>query len=144
MSTGATIATVLLFLAMDAIIVGAVMYAAGSTLRDLAQKFPSRPPHENAIRKEFQSFRIDMLGLGLCVHTTVDDECLHMEFARLIRIACKAAPISIPWSAIKLEPVRNPRRGTRVAKVGYTRIVGPAWCLRLADPTMSENTPNAA
>jgi hypothetical protein len=95
----------------------------------LPRAFPRRPPREDAVRRNFQSFQLGLCNFGFCIHVAVDEQYLHLEPARLIRLL-GAGPASIPWESIRL--TGPPRRGWLTAQVGDRQFLGPAWCLELA------------
>jgi len=95
----------------------------------LAARFPAVPIAPDAVRRDFQSYRVGLTNLGGMVHTAVDGSHLHLLPARLGRW-CGMRAASVPWEAI--EPIRL--RGKRQAqvKLGGETVVGPAWALRMA------------
>jgi hypothetical protein len=95
----------------------------------LARDHPAVEASPDAVRREFQSFRLNMLNLGLSVHVTVDDAHLHLSPAAIIR-RVGAKPMSIPWEAIEVEG-HGFTRSSMKAKVGSVSLYGPAWCLSL-------------
>jgi hypothetical protein len=133
---------VAVFLAVDLVVIGAIMQIARTTLSDLTAKFPPVAPLPGAVRKEFQSFRFDLIGLGGCIHVTVDEKHLHLQPAWLPRVLMRMKPVSIPWSAITLMPETSQsrrftwkHRARYVAfRVGAMQGVGPGWALGLAAP----------
>jgi hypothetical protein len=76
---------------------------------------------------------VDMYNFGGCVHLTVDEACLHIEPAWLIR-RVGGKSMSVPWEAIVLEKplAEGAKRG--VARIGASRVQLPAWALKLATP----------
>lgn len=130
MPTGTTVALIVIFVLADFVFVGAVIAAMMNGVKEFAARFPARPHAPGAVRREFQSIGIDYYNLGFSVHITVDESCLHIEPAWLMR-RLGMPRISIPWEAIELKK----RGGTilpAVAKVGKTTLKGPDWCLKLA------------
>lgn len=95
----------------------------------LADRHPAQPIAPDAVRRNFQSYKIGLMNLGGMLHTAVDERYLHLLPAAVGRWA-RMRPVSIPWEAI--QPVR--RRGRRYAevKIGTDRVIGPAWALDLA------------
>lgn len=128
MPAGNTVVLVLLFVAVDAVVIGALIAWMASTLREIPARFPYRPPLPGSVRREFQSFRIDLVNVGWGYHIEVDEVCLHLFPARFERWL-GVAPASIPWGDITL--VSSGRFGCTV-KVRSWTIRGPAWCLELA------------
>lgn len=130
---------VVLFVIVDLVIIGAILHLAGATLRDLAKRHPRVEPLPGSVRKEFQSFRFNLVNLGGCVHVTVDERHMHLEPAWLVRVLMRMRPISIPWEAIRLEPESGrTRRFTRkyrskyaAFKIGSVDAIGPAWALEV-------------
>ena len=121
---------VAMVLAMDVVIVGAVISVAGAAIRDLAARFPPREPLGAGVRRNYQSFAFGLSNFGGCIHVAVDEDHLHLIPARFARWF-GARAMSIPWGAI--EPGK--RRGrTMHAKITGTDVKGPAWCLELARP----------
>jgi hypothetical protein len=118
---------VLVFVAVDFAIIGGIMYAVTSELRELARRLPAREPKPGAVREEFQSFRIGMVGLGGCIHVAVDEDCLHL-FPALVPRKMGVKAMSIPWERVVVE-----KRGRRwvVVSVDGTRIKGPTWCFEV-------------
>ncbi len=101
--------------------------------------YPPRTPADDAVRKNLQSFRIGLLNLSYCIHTAVDENHLHLTPATLIRWL-GGKPTSIPWNAI--EVLKRSRFGrSMIVRVGTRRITGPAWCLDLAEPAESNESP---
>lgn len=102
---------------------------AGSFGR-LSAKFPGQEPTPEAVRKNFQSFKIGMVNAGFSVHVAVDEHFLHLYPAAILRWS-GARPVSVPWSEIELKGKWGPYRR---AKVGGVDMSGPRWCLDLASP----------
>jgi hypothetical protein len=84
----------------------------------LEHAFPPVEPEPDAIRRNYQSFKIDLLNLGWSMHVAADSRHLHLSPARLMRFF-GATPISIPWD--QMQPTR------RGARVGRHTIIMPAW-----------------
>lgn len=94
--------------------------------------YPAQTPAADAVRRNFQSYRIGLLNLTCMIHTAVDDRFLHLMPAKLLRWL-GAQPFSVPWSSIRI--LKRSRIGDWIAaEVDGRRIFGPAWCLKLADP----------
>ncbi len=98
--------------------------------------YPPLEPSPDAVRRNFQSFRFGLLNFGLSIHVAADDEHLHLIPAKLLRW-CSARPISIPWDRIQVEK-RSSRRTMIQARVDGKQLMGPAWCLELADPAAGD------
>lgn len=88
---------------------------------------PPVEPAEDAIRRNFQSFSLGMVNMGLAVHVAVDSNYLHLTPAKLIRMF-GAHAASIPWSAMR--PLGG-KRPTVVTLDGIHRLTGPRWCMEL-------------
>jgi hypothetical protein len=95
------------------------------------EKFPAREPGADAVRRGFQSFKVGILNLGFSIHATVDAHYLHLEPAAYLRWA-RARTVSIPWDAISIEKRSRSGRWITVKTDKWT-IMGPAWCLELAE-----------
>ena len=93
------------------------------------RQWPPREPAPDAVRRNFQSFSLGLVNLGLSVHVAADEDYLHLQPASLIRLM-GAVSASIPWTA--MEPMSG-RRGTAV-KLGTHTFVGPRWCMELVAP----------
>lgn len=123
-----TLLVVGVFLFCESIIIVALIKWMASCLRDIPAKFPFKPPLPGAVRREFQSFHIDMFSVGWGYHVEVDEDHLHLFPARMERWL-GVTPASIPWSAITL--VSTGRWRCKV-KFGTWTVTGPKWCLELA------------
>lgn len=125
----AVVGIVAMFLAMDAIVVWAILRACGESLKQLARGHPPVEPEPGAVRKEFQSFKLGMLNLGYSIHVAVDASYLHL-FPSLTARWIGMPPMSIPWEEITLK--RSSRiMGTHVV-IGKQHLHGPNWCLSMA------------
>lgn len=137
MPAGAAIFIVAMFIAMDAVVIGALVWIfKDSFARPLVRAFPSHAAKPDAVTRKFQSFAFDHFSLGCCVHAAVDDEFLHLHPAAIARL-CGMTPISIPWSAITLRPSRAKSRYLKADLRAETKswsLHGPRWCLELAAP----------
>ena len=125
---------VTIFVITDLVVIGAVFHLAGQSWRELSLPFPAQPVEPDGVRKNFQSFKLGMINLGMCVHVAVDARHLHLYPALFMRVTMRAAPCSIPWSAIALKPGQKPTRRMLAAKVGKQELLGPRWCMELARP----------
>ena len=91
-----------------------------------------------ADERRFQSFRLGVLHLGFCIHVAADEGHLHLQPAALLRFF-EAPTASIPWSSIEIQ--KRSRTGKSItARINERTLLGPAWCLGLAEPTASETT----
>ncbi len=148
MSTVAITIIVVAIVLTDLMIVGAVIRAVGSEMREVSKQFPPVAPAADAITKDFQSFRLGMMGLGKCIHVSVDDQHLHLRpsmFARWFRVP----PMSVPWAQVQvIGPSALSRRlklgKSLKAKLGTLDIEGPQWCLNLASQSTrtTESSPD--
>lgn len=121
---------VLLVVLVDVTVVPLIVMAVvNGTWSPLADRYPAQPVPADAIRRDFQSYKVGLMNLGMMVHTAVDEKHLHLLPARLGRWM-RMRPVSVPWEAV--EPVRL--RGTKYAevKIGKETVTGPAWALGLA------------
>lgn len=131
MHPGVVVAIVLMFLALDVLIVWAIMRTAAATFADIAKDNPAVEPEPGAIRKDFQSFKIGLINLGYSIHVAVDASHLHLLPSLTARwIGMK--PLSIPWERIKVQRIAK-LTGAKV-KIGRHIICGPKWCFELAAP----------
>ncbi|MCC7388000.1 MAG: hypothetical protein IT431_04445 [Phycisphaerales bacterium] len=106
-----------------------VMAVVSGTWSPLADRYPAQALGADAVRRDFQSYKVGIMNLGFSIHTAVDERHLHLLPAMLGRWM-RMRPVSVPWEAV--EPVR--RRGAKYAEVriGKETVVGPAWALGLA------------
>jgi hypothetical protein len=126
-TTFGVIAFVVVLTLLDLLVVRTLIRAAWDSLAD---RFPPRSVAADAIRRNFQTFAIDWVNLGHCVHAAADRAHLHLLPARFLRwFGCR--PISIPWGEVAIQ---KRRRSVVTAKIGGATVKGPAWCLSLADP----------
>ncbi|MGD9691122.1 MAG: hypothetical protein AB7K52_11440 [Phycisphaerales bacterium] len=136
MTTGSVVALVLMFLAVDALVIGAVITMVAQTLGEFAATFPARPKAPDAVRREFQGIGLDLLNLGGSVHISVDEHYLHIDPVWIMR-AFRMPPASIPWESIQLVK-RGRRWWPAKAKVGKFELRAPDWCLALAEGKSTE------
>jgi hypothetical protein len=124
-------------LLMDTIIVSTLLKAAWGMLPPRAGVTPG----EDAVRRDFQSFKIGMYNLGYCIHVAVDDAYLHLFPTAMLRWA-GARPISIPWEDVEF--LR--RKGTKWAEVriGRQKVLGPAWALEIAEAVTQQPVTTAS
>lgn len=123
---------VVLFMAVDLVVLGAIFSMCGAALRPLAEAFPPVEPAPDAVARRFQSFKFDMLNFGGCVHVAADERYLHLRPAWLAR-RFAFRDMSIPWAEIK--PVRAKPKWVEANVRGVT-VRGPAWCMNLAAPPL--------
>jgi len=126
---------------MDAIIFAALLHGLkGSVFGPLSERYPAHTPGDDAVTKRFQSFKMGMYNLGFSIHVTVDEAHLHLDPAGFWR-KLGARSSSIPWSEIAV--VKRTRNGkwTTVRIGGRPNLLlGPSWCLDLAEPTPDPGT----
>lgn len=133
MSTGGIIA--LLCVGNAAITMFIAWVIVKSSWTGLAGPFEAHEIGPDAVRKNFQSFRIGIVNLGFSVHVAVDEQYLHLIPARIIQIfGAKAA--SIPWDQVTFKDRKGKRYAT--VKIGSSMVLGPAWCLTIAEPRQDE------
>ena len=96
--------------------------------------FPPTDPAPDAVTKGFQSFRAGVINLGFSIDASVDDACLHVRPSKIGRVI-GVRPASIPWESIT--PVSQGRT-TRTVKIAGVKLMGPKWCLEIADPPGSD------
>ena len=132
MTPGQIAIVVALFIVLDVVVIGGIAFGMVHFLwRPLLERFPPIEPAEDAVRRPYQSFNINLLNLGWSVHVTADEAALHLEPVRPLR-AIGFRPLSIPWDDIEYVRPRG-ARGAEV-RVGRETIRGPSWCLDLARP----------
>ena len=101
--------------------------------KPFAQRFPPRPADPDAVERRFQSFRLGVLHLGFCIHVAADEGHLHLQPAAILRFF-GAPTASIPWPSIEIQ--EHSRTGKSItARINERTLLGPAWCLSLAEPT---------
>jgi hypothetical protein len=121
---------ILLVVGFDLLFLPLLLYAMlNGCWSPLVEHHPAAPIADDAVQRNFQSYKIGMMNLGFMVHTAVDEQHLHLQPAWLGRVLRMRAA-SVPWGAV--EPVK--RRGKKYAevKIGTSRVIGPAWALGLA------------
>lgn len=116
---------VVLYLGMDALPVYATLTSAAGEMRSRARRFPALPPVPGEQRREFKSFRLDLLNLSWSLHATLDATYLHLEPAWLLR-RIGAVLMSIPRD--RLTNAKRTLTGAR-AMLNATVLRGPRWCL---------------
>ncbi len=127
MSWHLIIALVGLLTAIDAVIIWSIVRFGWGPL---PRSFPAQDPLADAVSRKHQSFRINLLSFGFCIHVAVDGQHLHLTPIKLLR-ALGAKGSSIPWASIRIEK-RSTRGRWLTARAGSHTIRGPAWCLELA------------
>ena len=101
--------------------------------KPFAQRFPPRRKDPDAVERRFQSFRLGVLSFAFCIHVAADEGHLHLQPAAILRFF-GAPTASIPWSSIEIQ--KQSRTGRSItAKINQRTLLGPAWCLSLAEPT---------
>jgi len=101
-----------------------------STWLRIQRAHPGVEPAPDAVRRDFQSFKMGLVNLGLSVHVAVDESHLHLFPAAIIRWA-GAGPISAEWSAVE-DIGASWLKGWHRVRIEGVLVNGPAWCLRLA------------
>jgi hypothetical protein len=96
----------------------------------LARDHPAVEASPDAVRREFQSFKMGMFHLGLSVHVAVDDRYLHLAPAAIIRWF-GAHPMSVAWGAVEVAGKGVTKSVMRVT-IDKVHVCGPSWCLKLA------------
>ncbi len=110
------------------------------TWKPLERSFPAREPSEPFVVRKFQSFEIGYASFGFSVHVTIDDNCLHLTPAWIIR-RFGMKPMSIPWEAIQPLPESYSRQKRTKVKISKQTITGPKWCFELvARPTQTKDS----
>ena len=115
-------------LELFAAILAMAMAAFHFLWRPMLVDYPAVEPAPDAVRRNFQSFGIGIVNMGLSIHVAVDETYLHLTPFRLWRLL-GASPASIPWSV--MEPVGS---SGRVVRFDGRRMDGPKWCMELAQP----------
>ncbi len=97
--------------------------------KPLEEAHPAVEPGEDAVRRNFQSIRIDMMNLGYCVHLAVDAEHLHIEPALLLRLL-RARTMSLPWEALRVE---KHRKSMSKVRLGSHTLTLPRWAAEMVE-----------
>jgi hypothetical protein len=128
---------VVTFVLIDLFVIWTILsYVFRKLWTAFAKDFPPRDVTEPSATKTFQTFRINTMNLGNCVHVTLDDHCLHLNPAKMLRWM-GLGRVSIPWETIQRSETKakNRMRGTsptyREVKIGDSKVTGPAWCFQL-------------
>lgn len=110
------------------VVIGAlalIRYAITGFWNPLIAPWPPREVPREAIRRSFQSFRIDLVNMGFSINAAVDDEYLHLEPIAVWRLF-GAESASIPFDQM----VRSDRG--RSVRIEGRVIRGPKWCFEKA------------
>lgn len=135
--TGTQVALLVgVFVVTDIMVVGALFHTLSQNLREFSTKFPAVEPLPNAERRRFQSFKFGFTSLGGSVHVAVDERHLHLTPTRAARWL-GMRPLSVPWEAITIVGKATIGSSLR-AKIAGEDVLGPAWCLSLAEAGGSE------
>ena len=95
----------------------------------IQEAHPGVEPAPDAVSRNFQSFKMGVLNLGLCVHVAVDDAHLHLFPAAFLRWF-GAGRASVPWDAVT--DLGAGIMNSRKVRIEGVMVHGPAWCLKLA------------
>ncbi len=150
-------AAILVFLAVDAVVVtalcaalaprallvavpGAIVtpFVLGWGLNTIgwapwARRFPARPQRADAVVKKNESFAFGrFVRFNNAVHIAADADHLHLIPCLLLRLG-GARVISVPWPRIT-DAEASARAGLVRAKIDGRETAGPEWCMRLAQP----------
>jgi len=121
--------------AVDLLVVWALLRGLAFTWNGVARAHPPVDPAPDAVRKDFQSFKLGIYNLGLAVHVAVDDRYLHLLPSRALRWG-GAGACSVPWEAVT--PL-GPRAFKAFAvKVAGQTLTGPRWALALSAPANND------
>ena len=137
----ATLWVILAVVAFDLFLLPLIIWAiVNGSWTPLVKRFGHTAPAPDAVRRNFQSYKVGLLNLGLMIHTAVDDQHLHLIPAALGRWM-RMRPVSIPWDDI--EPRKLGKRAATIKVAGET-VHGPAWALGLAfeQPAPDAKTPD--
>lgn len=108
-----------------------------ATWNRIASAHPAVEPAAGSVRRDFQSFKMNLFNMGMCVHVIVDERHLHLLPAAFLRWF-GAKPMSVAWERIEVK--RRSRVGSAVlTRIHGVDVWGPGWCLEMAGPT----TPSA-
>jgi hypothetical protein len=131
MSPTSVVILVVVIVGVDLILVPLIIRAAMQGGWKVIEKtHPAVEPEPDAVRKDFQSFKIGLMNLGYCVHVACDDKHLHMLPSLLLRV-CSGKPMSVPWGSV--EVLKRGKFSTQVKIAGVT-LHGPHWCFDLVEP----------
>ncbi|MBL8746732.1 MAG: hypothetical protein JNK58_10300 [Phycisphaerae bacterium] len=134
MTTLAVVLLVVVMLATDFFIIGALFSSLRATMwKPLSDAYPPVPAKSDAVRREFQSIQMGLFNLGMCVHLAVDSEHLHIEPAAMLRFF-RMTGMSVPWSEARV--VRRSRGNKWITlRIRKVEIKGPGWAFGLAEPS---------
>ena len=96
------------------------------------RSWPARTPAPDAVVRNYQSFRFGLMNFSLSIRAAADEEHLHLTPGRLLRWV-GAGPISVPWKSITVKKRSRSGKWTTASFDGMT-VLGPSWCLDLAEP----------
>ncbi len=128
MSPLAVMALVLGFVALDVVVVGAVISAVARQVADALEPYPLMPASEPSVKRTFQGLSFGLMNLGGSFELEVDEVFLHVRPLKLGRIL-RIPAASIPWPALSC--IRLGRFGAK-ARLGRTTVGLPAWTIREA------------
>ena len=135
MTAAVLVACAILLSVAIAIVIGRAFI--GSLWNALANAHEATEPDAGAVRKNFQTFAIGPVNLGFCVHVAVDEQFLHLLPSRFLKL-CGAKPMSVPWEAITM---KKKGKRTSIVMIGRQAVIGPTWCLGIADPGDASSQP---
>lgn len=101
--------------------------------KPLEKRWPARPVAADPVTRNFQTFWFGPIArYNWCLHASVDEWHIHITPMAPMRWL-GAKPISLPLDDItELKPTLVP--GLTQCTLHGRRIVGPTWCLKLAQP----------
>jgi len=99
--------------------------------KPLERRWPTQPVHEGALTRGFQTFWFGPIArYNMCVHATVDHQHIHITpMAPMRWIGSRV--VSLPLDDM-VDYKRTAIPLLSEAKIGKRRIVGPTWCMQLA------------
>ena len=103
--------------------------------RPVAKQFPEREHGPDAVTRNFQSFGLGIINMGLSIHATVDASYLHVRPVTWLRVM-GASPMSIPWESM----TPTGKRGRAVRLDNGTRLDGPKWCFKMLNAADSNES----
>lgn len=126
-----------LVLITDVMVVGAILSYVGNSLRVLSTSYPPTTPLPTAVRRNFQSLRIDMLNLGFSTHIAVDERMIHLQPSGVMRLL-RLPGASIPWEAFSNVKHKNTRYAQ--AKLGKLDVLFPMWAMKVGFPDLKSDS----
>lgn len=101
--------------------------------KPLEKRWPAQLPQDDVVSRGFQTFWFGRIArFNLCLHATADTKHIHVAPMAPMRWF-SAKPISLPLDELhSLKSTLFP--GLMQAKIRDRAFVGPAWCLKLAQP----------